>query len=179
MVRKIVAGMARMPLTVFLGVGLLALAVLLGVRQRPAVAATFSSPFWTFTGAVQPKACANCGCEMPSPFVLPGVSVLTGGLVQDFPIASSPTMLGSFGITLRWRSEISGATDFGLGIVPTFMTTVEETIINVGNPMANGGHTALVRLGSGGTVSFTWNGSAYTTADCCFRDTGAMEIHSS
>ena len=43
-------------------------------------------------------------------------------------LASSPTMLGSFDFTLRWRSEISGATDFGLGIVPTFMTTVEETI---------------------------------------------------
>ena len=114
---------------VVLGLGLVALAVVLAVRQKPASATpvSFATPFWTVTAGVQEKHCSNCGCEMPSPFVLPGVSVLTGELVKDIPIASTPTLLGSLPISLRWRSGISGGTDFGLGIIPRFMTTVEET----------------------------------------------------
>ncbi len=162
MVRKIVAGMARMPLVVVLGMGLLALAVLLGVRQKPASATpvSFSSPMWTVTAGAQEKHCSNCGCEMPSPFVLPGVSVLTGELVKDIHIASSPTLLGSLPISLRWRSGISGGTDFGLGIVPSFMTTVEET---------GGGANVKVRLPSGITVDFLLSSGTYSTTDCCYR----------
>ena len=164
-VRKIVAGMARMPIVVVLGLALLALGVVFTFRPRPASATpvSYSSPFWTVTaaGGLQEKDCPNCG-GAPSPFVPPGVSVLTGELVKDFHIASTPTLLGSFPISLRWRSGISGGTDFGLGIIPSFMTTVEET---------NGGANVTVRLPSGIAVEFTLSSGVYSTTDCCYRST--------
>ena len=165
MVRRIVAGIARMPLVVILGLGLLALTVLLGVRQKPASATpvSYSNPRWTVTATVQEKHCSNCGCEMPSPFVLPGVSVLTGELVKDFPIASTPTLLGSLPISLRLRSGISGGTDFGLGIIPSFMTTVEET----GGGRQREGAPRPV----GSPVDFVLSSGVYSTTDCCYRST--------
>jgi hypothetical protein len=171
MVRKFVAGMARMPILLVVSLAVMAVGLVLAFRPAPAQAATYASPWWVVTAGTQEKVCAGCGCEMPSPIVEPGVSVLTGELVLDIPFASTQTMLGTQTLGVRVRGMISGGTEFGLGMIPSWMTTVQETIHNVGNPLANGGHSALVRLPTGVTVNFIWGGSAYGTSDCCFHDT--------
>ncbi len=173
MVRKFVAGMARMPILLVVSLAVLAVGLVLASRPAPAHAATYASPHWTVSaaGGIQEKVCSGCGCEMPSAIVEPGVSVLTGELVLDIPFATYRTMHGDRGLSVRYRSMISGHTEFGVGMIPSWMTTVEETILNVGNPLANGGHTALVRLPTGHAVEFIWGGSSYSTTDCCFHDT--------
>ncbi len=171
MVRKFVAGMARMPILLVVSLAVMAVGLVLAFRPAPAQAATYASPWWVVTAGTQEKVCAGCGCEMPSPIVEPGVSVLTGELVLDIPFASTQTMLGTQTLAVRARGMITGGTEFGLGMIPSWMTTVQETIHNVGNPLANGGHSALVRLPTGVTVNFIWGGSAYGTSDCCFHDT--------
>ncbi len=163
MVRKFVAGMTRMPVVLILCMALVAVGIVLLLQPQPARAGVvYASPFWTVTAGVQEKACQTCGCEMPSAIVEPGVSVLTGELVLSIPITSSPTMLGSMPIGLVARSMISGGTEFGLGMIPSWMTTVEET---------GGGTGATVRLPSGGVVFFTLSGGTYSSSDCCFHDT--------
>ena len=115
MVRKIMKGLSRTPLLVVaLGAALVVGALLL-LWPAEATAATYTNPWWTVTAALQEKECDACSCEAPGAIVEPGVSVLTGELIVDLPFASSPTMHGSMGLSLRWRSVISGRTEFGRG----------------------------------------------------------------
>lgn len=135
MVRRFVAGMTRMPFLVVVGLALVAVGVVLALRPRPAAASTYVNPWWTVTASVQEKACSNCGCEAPGAIVEPGVSVLTGELILDLPITSDPTMLGTMPLALRWRSMISGCTEFGNGVIPSWMTSVEGTQTPISGPV--------------------------------------------
>ena len=119
MVRKFVAGMARMPILLVVSLAVLAVGVVLAFRPAPAQAATYASPWWTVTAGTQEKVCAGCGCEMPSPIVEPGVSILTGELILDIPFASSQTMLGTQTLGVRARGMISGGTEFGMNMIPS------------------------------------------------------------
>ena len=171
MVRKLVAGMTRMPFVAILALALLALGVAVALQPRPASAANYSDPWWTLASASPECLCDTCGCEGPSEWTEPGVSVRTGELRWHFPLFSTPGMVETHEFSLLHRSTISGRTQFGQGVIPAFFPTAQKVILDANNPNGNGGHKVVLRLETGQVAEFLWGGSSYSTTACSFHST--------
>jgi len=97
--------------------------------------------------------------------------VRTGELFVDLNLFRTPGVLGGNVFALRWRSEVSGLTQTGLGMLPSWEHTVEKVILNSQNPEGNGGHEVRWRRPDGLLVTYDWDGTAYSTLDCSIHDT--------
>ena len=119
--------------------------LLMGRPRQLRTAATFSlNPFWT-TSAVQECGCNGCGCPAPSVFTY-GVSTLTGEVVEDRFLFSFPVLGDDFVVSLRWRSMVSGNTQFGQGVIPSFLRllkVVSASEAYVLNPVVPTGMSAV------------------------------------
>ena len=74
---------------------------------------TYDNPFFQLNSPFPEKPCDGC-CDGPSEFTLPGISVRTGEVVQDLDIGFSyPGTVGNNRVTLRYRSYLSGGSQFG------------------------------------------------------------------
>ena len=171
MVRKLVVGMTRMPFLAVLALALLALGVTVALQPRPASAANYSDPWWTLASASPECPCDTCGCEGPSEWTEPGVSVRTGELRWHFPLFSTPGMVETHEFSLLHRSTISGRTQFGQGVIPGFFPTAQKVVLDANNPNGNGGHKVVLRLETGQVAEFLWGGSSYSTTACSFHST--------
>ena len=88
----------------------LALGVVLALRPSPAVGGTYSDHWWDMTSPSPDCACDNCGCEKPSEWVLPGVSVRTGEVMARIPLFTIPGKTTTHSFGLLYRGYIDGAT---------------------------------------------------------------------
>ena len=171
MVRRLILGAYRYPIRTFLLVALLAVAGVFSLSQRSATGGTYSDNFWANnTTAMECAACTSCGCAAPT-YAPEGVDVHSGELLLDLPLFSKPGYLGSTPFSLRWRSMLSGKTQLGAGIIPSWETTVLKVIDIPGAPNSANGHHVDVRRSSGRIDTFTWGGSAYVTTNCGLHDT--------
>jgi len=137
--------------------------------RRTAQAAAYTNPFWSSTtsspeSAIDDYAAMGIvregdGCRDTCQNV--SVDVRTGELFWDFCLLDTPGKVEDNRIGLRWRSMISGVTQTGRQMLPSFEITVEKIIVDQQNPNGNGGHYALVRRPEGRIDRFNWNGSAY------------------
>ncbi len=148
----------------FLGV-----AVLLTAPPRLARGAAFSIPDWTHNSpAPECRACTGCGCPGPAQFSPEGVHFPTGELVLDRFLGDVSAPVGRTAFSLRYRSMISGVSQFG-NFVPWYPTAKLEVLIP-GAPNNPGGRQVVVSYPDGTQHEFVWNGSAYS-APACGTDT--------
>ena len=120
-----------------------------------AAAATYTDPWWSNTSSSpECAACAGCGCPWPDEWSPEGVSYRTGDMIRSFDLFTTPKMNGHNHFGLLWRATIDGATQVGNGMVLSFEHTVEENIINAGDPDAYGGTEVYWRDGCGAYRSY-------------------------
>jgi RHS repeat-associated protein len=136
----------------------LALVVLLVVIPKArAVGGTYSNPRWTNTASVIECICDSSCCEKPPIFSPEGVSYLDGHLQQEFEIGTAPGRAGGFSFSLLYSSRISGTTQLGVSILPSWEHTLET----------NGDETPVTwRLPTGQVATFTLSGGTYSSSDC-------------
>ena len=158
-----------MPWRVALLLCLVALVPILLLSHGRAEAAPYADPWWTSNSPSPECACESCGCERPSEWYQ-GVSVRTGELALTIPLFSTPGLHGEHEFSLRFRSMNTGVSEFGRGMLASWQHTMHTVIVNAGNPNAAGGHYAEWRRPDGLLVTFTWDGSVYSTTDCDIHD---------
>ncbi len=159
--------------------GLFVIAVLVVfVVQGRALASPYATPFWGTTSASPESALcqvstlsrvsegadygackSGSGCAAPCDGVV--IDVRTGELMVDFTLFTTPGLVGDNMFSVRWRSMLSGASQFGRQALPSWETTAEYVVLNSSDPNANGGHKLLVRRPSGRIDTFGWNGTGY------------------
>jgi len=152
------------------------------VLYRQALAAPYTDPFWTNNSPSQESAicdvasramacesskcgtgscgggCGGCGkcCDVT-------VDVRTGELFWDKVLFKMPGVVEDNVFAIRWRSMISGASQLGSGMLPSWETTAQYVLLNAGNPTGANGHAYDIRRPTGRADRFTWNGTAYAS----------------
>jgi len=151
--------------------------VLLGVIHRLAVAAPYTNPFWSNASSSAESAVPHvadlamvqegnkCRSDSCGEF---RVDVRTGELFWDHFMFDTRGVEGDHVFALRWRSMISGSTQVGRQMLPSWETTVKYVVLVPLNPTGNGGHRVDVRRPSGRIDAFTWNGTAYVAPSGVF-----------
>ena len=137
---------------------LVVLGAFLLLPQQPA-RASYSSPFWTNTSASPECVCDKCACEAPAER-LHGVSVRTLDFAWNHFLFRMPGRVDDVVFALQWQSRISGQTEFGNGMLPSFMWSIEDRDTE-----------AWVRRPDGLIVVYEWDGNEWSTADCNVHDT--------
>ena len=152
---------------------LAALILLLAAMPDQASGATYSSPFWS-NNASSPE-CAGCfsSCDSPRPpeWSPNGVSYRTGELSRVFPLMDVPTRHGRLPFHVRWRAEMSGSTQLGRSMLPSWEHSLEYVELDASDPDGDGGHERRWRRPDGSIVVFDWDGTSYSTSDCSVYDT--------
>ena len=137
--------------------------------MREAHAAPYVNPFWA-NNSVSPEspvamvaslALVREGerCNPSTGTIL--VDARTGELFFDHMLFKTPGLLEDNVFSLRWRSMISGSSQLGNGVVPSWEPTVQYVLLIPGSPNAPGGHRRDLRRPGGRIDPFTWNGAAY------------------
>ena len=158
---------------------LLVLAAVLAPTPQDATAATFSDPWWSNNSpSVECFGCNSCGCPGPSEWVSMtdydgngafsfDVSNRTGYVRMYAHLGSFPGRLGSFDFGVMFRSDLSGETQAGGGAILSFENTVQETVLNQGDPTALNGTMVVWRTSGGLEVTYYADGSGgFYTNDC-------------
>ena len=99
---------------------------ILFVLPQPSARASYTDPYWDQNSTSPECICDNCGCEGPSEWSPEGVSWRTGALRVAFRLFDTPSKEGSNLFSLIWRSDLSGGTQFGRGMVPSFLRTLVQ-----------------------------------------------------
>lgn len=148
------------------------LAVLLA-RPAGVHALTFSSPFWTNVSSNLECACAHeCeACGGPSVVSPEGVFYTSGAFRHTVPLLDNPGMTGPLVLSLAWRSDVSGHSQFGRGWIPSWEHTVRKVVLLTANPELPNGHKAIVNYPTGFVATFLWDGSQYVPMSCGVTDT--------
>lgn len=122
---------------------LLFVAAMLGfVFVRTAQAAPYVNPFWTNGSPSQESAIPEVAKLAMSP---EGVDVRTGELFWDHFLFRTPGLLEDNVLAIRWRSMISGSSQLGRQVLPSWETTPNKVILNLSNPNGVNGHRVDVR----------------------------------
>jgi hypothetical protein len=155
------------------------------VIQRAALASAYADPFFTNNSASQQSPlCDVAGlamvCESAKCGVGSGcgsncgggchgakccdvtVDARTGELFFDKVLFTTPGLVGDNVNAIRWRSMIGGASQLGRQVLPSWETTANKVIVDVGNPNGANGHYVEIRRPSGRIDVYWWSGSAYT-----------------
>ncbi len=141
---------------------LLLLAVILGIAPPTAQGGTFSSPYWAVTSSSPECVSAEFPAEAPSEWSPEGVSVRTGEFLRDFFLFDTPGMNERNVFSLRYRSMISGVTQFGRQVIPSWWTMID---------VYNGDANVDVYLPTGQIIPFVLASGYYWTTACGFRST--------
>ena len=165
MVRRLVLGAYRYPVRTFLMIALLVIGGVFLVAHRSAYATAYANPFWA-QNTTAPDCLGAGGCGGAPVWSPEGVNYHSGELAVDFPLFIDMSHAGTKPISLRWRSMVSGSTQMGTGMLPSWETTAKKVIVNQGNPNSAYGHYVDVRLPSGAIPRYDWLGSAYSAATC-------------
>jgi RHS repeat-associated protein len=90
-----------------------------------------------------------------------GVDVRTGELMWDHFLFRTPGLVADNIFAIRWRSMISGASQLGNRILPSWEITAQYVVIDQQNPNAPNGHKVLLRHATGRIDTFMWDGAVY------------------
>nr|MDJ0523355.1 hypothetical protein [Planctomycetota bacterium] len=164
---------------------LIGLSMLLVPTPRMAEATTYSTPFYS-NNSPSPECAACClcpPCPRPAEWVeysvhdgyggcRLGFSARTGEVRGLFPICRFPGRVQSFDVFIMTRSYLSGGTQVGGDAILSFEHTVEEEIIDTGDPDSEGGTEITWRPPFGLPVLYYTDGSGgYATDDCSVHHT--------
>jgi hypothetical protein len=127
------------------------------MHQR-AEAAPYVNPFWANNSPSPESAIKMVSDLAMSP---EGVDVRTGEMMWDHFLFKTPGVLADNIFAIRWRSMISGSSQLGNQILPSWEMTAQYIVINQQNPNAPGGHRVDIRHPTGRIDPFMWNGAAY------------------
>jgi len=156
----------------FCGIGISILIV------REVRAAPYSNPFWT-NNSSSPESAIEMVADLamvreavPSTAAGSRISVdaRTGELFYDLELMRMPGVVEDNVFAIRWRSMLSGSTQVGNGMIPSWETTAKYVVINVGNPTGAGGHMVEIRRPTGRIDEFVWDGSEYDSPSDVFDD---------
>ena len=149
MVQKIISGMRRIPAQWLVLIAVLAIGAVTLVLMRPAQAAPFANQLWINNSPAQECiGCSGCGCGGPV-YTEENVNPVTGQHHVDIALFSKRTRLGVTPFSVRWMSMISGQSQFGNAVIPSWEVTAEKMIVNSGSPNSPHGHYFRVDLPSG------------------------------
>src|SRR5262245_18285889 len=123
MVRKIVRGLRAHPMPLLIVIVASACVLVAVVFMRPATAYSYTPPqLYAGTNPLC-TACSGCGCEAPGR-TPEGVNPLDGTIEVQFLLCSDVGRTGLQQNSLRWSSAISGETEMGTAILPSWMWTI-------------------------------------------------------
>ena len=148
--------------------GLVFAGALLWLFLSTAHAAPYVNPWWTNLSTSPESSLpyiANLGMSPE------GVDVRTGELMWDHFLFRTPGMIRDNVFALRWRSMISGVTQMGRQMLPSFEITAQYVLLIPGSPNAPNGHRVDIRRPSGIVDGFMWNGAAYAATNTEVYDT--------
>ena len=153
---------------------LLGVALLLSPGGQ-AGAATYTDPFWSNTSS-EPEVAPSPGTPRPDEWSAEGVNYRTGSLRLFFGLFETPRKVGTNRFYLTWRSDISGATQVGNGMVLSFEHSLRKVILDSGDPNGSGGHEAVWLRPDGLEVVFDWDGSDYSTSHAGVHDLLTVDL---